>query len=59
MSKLSNHTHLITYTVEPLFNDLRVDPLQLPCHFHKTLRYLIQVCILTAILEYMGIGKMH
>ena len=40
-------------------NGYRIDPLQLPCHFRKTLWYFIQVHILAAILEYMGIGKMH
>ena len=39
---------------------LIIDPLQLPCHFRKTQRYFVQVRILrVAILEYMGIGKMH
>ena len=41
------------------YNDVQIDPLQLPCHFCKTLRYFVQVRILAAILEYMGIGQMH
>ena len=36
-----------------------IDPLQLPCHFCKTLKYFVQVRILAATLEYMGIGNMH
>ena len=35
------------------------DPLRLLCYFRKTLRYFVQVCILAAILEYTGIGRIH